>query len=247
MPDKFSLFIKTLDKTDADKAILLTEEVSSVVDNLENLGKNTIETVENLFKPSKEVTSHPPLPPKSPVPDYQESAFLKPKDQTTLYTVTTKEAQIPEVTASSNLFKHTSYRIRGLTATANYKSENNTYGLFAGEHVGLGWSKKESSLTTAVSAKYNVSTGRTTLEYKNNNPAGNYSISVFHKGNNNGGTVGYAQGHFASCVSADKNSASLNCSYNKKNKDYTLELGAYATTGEKYSNPYAGVSARMTF
>lgn len=247
MPDKFSLFIKTLDKTDADKAILATEEVASVVDNLENIGKNTLETVGNLFKPSQNTTSQPPLPPKSPVPNYQESAFLKPKNQTTLYTVTTKERELPEATASSNIFKHTSYRVRGLTASANYKAENNTYSLFAGERVGLGWSKKEGSMTTSVSAKYNVSTGRTALEYTNNSPAGNYSVSLFHKGDNNGGTVGYSQGHFASCFSADNNSASINCSYNKKNKDYTLELSAYATTGDKYSSPYAGVSARMAF
>lgn len=247
MPDKFSLFIKTLDKTDVDKAILATEEVSSVVDSLENIGKDTLEAVGNLLKPNSKTTSQLPLLPKSPVPDYQECAFLKPKDQTTLYTVTTKESELPEATASSNIFKHTSYRVKGLTASANYKSENNTYSLFAGERVGLGWSKQEGSATTAVSAKYNVSTGRTTLEYTNNSPAGNYSVSVFHRGNNNGGTVAYSQGNFASCFSADKNSASLNCSYNKKNKDYTLELGAYATTGDKYSNPYAGVSARMTF
>ncbi len=95
MPDKFSLFIKTLDKTNADKAILATEEVSSVVDNLENIGKDTLEAVGNLFKPSQKATSQAPLPPKSPVPNYQESAFLKPKDQSTLYTVTTKESQIP--------------------------------------------------------------------------------------------------------------------------------------------------------
>lgn len=62
---------------------------------MEDFGNNLGEDVENLFKSSSNI--RPPKP-SVPTPTYQESAFIAPKQETTLYDVTNRKAEVPEVT-----------------------------------------------------------------------------------------------------------------------------------------------------
>ena len=116
-----------------------------------------------------------------------------------------------------------------------------------GEKAGVGYEVKEGGAKTAFSALYNVRNGKSSLNYSFSRPGQNYGVSVFNKDSNNGVTAYYSVENVKSRVSVDKNSSSLNCSYTKKYEDCTVELNTYVTTGESYSNPYAGIGGRVTF
>ena len=102
MSEPLKQFLKVADKVDADKRILSETVVQNILDDVEDFGKDLGEDVENLFKSSSNIR-----PPKSavPTPTYQESAFLAPKQETTLYNVTNRKEEVPEVTKKSNIFK----------------------------------------------------------------------------------------------------------------------------------------------
>lgn len=244
MPTPLEQFFKVADKVDADKVILSEAPVKNTVNDVENFAEDLGESIENLFKSEKKT---PPVKPSTPTPTYAESAFLEPKHETTLYDVTNKHNEVPEVSKNSNIFKKLSYSFKGFTSSADYKSDNNKYRIFAGEKFGLGYEKNESDVKTTFSALYNVRNGKSTLNYSYRNPTQSYGISLFNKNGNNGITAYYSEGKFNSSISADENSSSVNCSFRKKYEDCTVELNAYATTGENYSNPYAGVGGRVTF
>ena len=94
MSEPLKQFLKVADKVDADKRILSETVVQNILDDVEDFGKDLGEDVENLFKSSSNI--RPPKP-SVPTPTYQESAFLAPKQETTLYNVTNRKEEVPEV------------------------------------------------------------------------------------------------------------------------------------------------------
>lgn len=237
-------FLKVADKVDADKRILSETVVQNILDDVEDFGKDLGEDVENLFKSSSNI--RPPKP-SVPTPTYQESAFIAPKQETTLYDVTNRKAEVPEVTKNSNIFKKISYSFQGFTASANYKNGKDKYRVFAGEKIGIGYEQQEDRSKTTFSALYNVDNHKSSLNYSYSNPTNSYGVSLFNKNGNNGASTYYSADKFKSSISIDQNSASANCSYTKKYEDCTLELNTYITTGNNYSNPYGGIGGRVTF
>ena len=244
MPTPLEQFLKVADKVDADKTILAETSIKNTVKKIKNFGEDLGKSVEKLFKSTPNV---PPKKPANPTPTYQESAFLEPKQETTLYDVTNRKAEVPEVTKNSNIFKKISYGFHGFTASANYKNGNDKYRLFAGEKIGVGYEQKECHTQTTFSALYNVHNHKSSLNYSYSNPRTSYGVSLFNKDGNKGVSAHYSADNLKSGVSADEKSASLNCSYTKKCEDCTLELNTYITTGNNYSNPYGGIGGRVTF
>lgn len=244
MSEPLKQFLKVADKVDADKRILSETVVQNILDDVEDFGKDLGEDVENLFKSSSNI--RPPKP-AVPTPTYQESAFLAPKQETTLYNVTNRKEEVPEVTKKSNIFKKISYTFKGFTASANLKNGNDKYRVYLGEKAGVGYEVKEGGAKTAFSALYNVRNGKSSLNYSFSRPGQTYGVSVFNKDSNNGVTAYYSVENVKSRVSVDKSSISLNCSYTKKYEDCTVELNTYVTTGESHSNHYAGIGGRVTF
>lgn len=100
MPTPLEQFLKVADKVDADKTILAETSIKNTVKKIKNFGENLGKSVEKIFKSTPNT---PPKKPANPTPTYQESAFLEPKQETTLYDVTNKKAEVPEVTKNSNI------------------------------------------------------------------------------------------------------------------------------------------------
>ena len=244
MSEPLKQFLKVADKVDADERILSETVVQNILDDVEDFGKDLGEDVENLFKSSSNI--RPPKP-SVPTPTYQESAFIAPKKETTLYDVTNRKAEVPEVTKNSNIFKKISYGFHGFTASAIYKNGKDKYRVFAGEKIGIGYEQQEDRSKTTFSALYNVDNHKSSLNYSYNNTRTSYGVSLFNKDGNKGVSAHYSADNLKSGVSADEKSASLNCSYTKKYEDCTLELNTYITTGDNYSNPYGGIGGRVTF
>ena len=244
MPTPLEQFLKVADKVDADKTILAETSIKNTVEEIKNFGEDLGKSVEKIFKSTPNV---PPKKPANPTPTYQESAFLEPKQETTLYDVTNRKAEVPEVTKNSNIFKKISYGFHGFTASANYKNGKDKYRVFAGEKVGIGYEQQEDRSKTTFSALYNVDNHKSSLNYSYSNPRTSYGVSLFNKDGNKGISAQYSADNLKSGVSADEKSASLNCSYTKKCEDCTLELNTYITTGDNYSNPYGGIGGRVTF
>lgn len=241
MPEPFDQFLDIVHENNVDDTLLELPTVEKTLNNLERFGKDLGEAAIKLFK-------KPPLKPAGPTPDYQESAFVKPKTETTLYNVTTRENEVPVVTKASKIFKNASYSVKGLSAAATYKDGDNAYSVIAGEKVGFNYTNDTPHYDTGVTAAYKVSNGKASVEYFSRTSVNSYSISLFNQNSNFGVTAHYSNHNgFNSAVSVDKNSASGECSYRKEEKIYKLELGAYATTGENYSNPFVGVRGRVTF
>lgn len=234
MSEPLKRFLDTAHDNNVDDMLLSTPVVENTLDKLENYGKDLEENVKKTFK-------RPPAKPSGPTPTYEESAFIKPKTETTLYNVTNREKEVPTVT---KFFKKASYSVRGFSLKASYRNDDNKYCLLAGEKTGLSYVKREGFTDTELSAAYNIGNKKTSVEYSVSNSYNTYSISVFNQRNNNGLTASYSNREgFYSAFSIDEHSASVNCGYNKKN----ISLSAYATTGDDYNNPFAGISGRMTF
>lgn len=244
MPNKLEQFLCAVDDNNVDKALLSESVVKNTLNSIENFGKDLGESVENFFQSTKKT---PPSKPSTPTPTYSESAFLEPKHETTLYDVTNKKHEVPEVTKSSNIFKKLSYSFRGFTASVDYKQDDSKYRVFAGEKIGLGYETRNNSTETAFSALFNVKNGKSTLNYSSRNKRETYGVSLFNKNGVSGASAFYSLGEVRSSISVDKNSSSLNCSLTKKSDDCSVELNTYITTGDNYSNPYAGIGGRVTF
>lgn len=241
MSEPFKQFLDIAQEKDVDEALLNIPAVEKTLTNLERFGKNLGESAEKLFK-------RPPLKPAGPTPTYQESAFIKPEKETTLYNVTQRENEVPLVTRASRIFKKASYSVRGFSAAATYKDGENAYSFVAGERVGFNYTNDTPHYDTGVTATYKVSNGKMSMEYFSKSSLDSYSISVFNQGSNFGITGHYSnKGGFNTSVSIDRNSASGECSYRRESPVCKMELGAYATTGENYSAPFVGVRGRVTF
>ncbi len=239
MSDPIKKFFDMAHDNDVDDAIFETNFVQSTLNKLENFGKNVGEAAERVLKPSK---------PANPVPNYEQSAFIKPKKETTLYNVTNLEKKVPIASEVSRVFKNTSYSVRGFTASANYKTDSDTYSVFAGERTGIGWKRSNGSYKESVKATYNVGNGKTQIEYSQSSISHSYSVSLFNQRGNNGITASYSNRRgIHTSASVDENSGAISFGYEKQHSRYELDLSAYATTGDKFSNPYAGVAVRMTF
>ena len=171
---------------EVDDAILETAEVENVLHNLERSGKDLGEGIEKLFK------QRPPKPPAGPTPSYAESAFIKPKKETTLYNVTNTEDKVPETTTKSTVFKNIKYRVRGFSLNAIYRNKDTDYKLFLGEKAGIGLEKKEGSTRTNIKAQYNIGNQKSNVEYSYSNPVSTYKFSVFNQHGNNGLTASYS-------------------------------------------------------
>lgn len=241
MSEPLKMFLNMAKKNDVDETLLNMPVAEETLNNLENFGKDLGEKAERLFKR--------PLPrPAVPTPNYQESAFVKPKKETTLYNVTNKEKDVPVVTKNSNILKNTSFSVQSFTVSADYKKENKKYSVFAGEKVGFGITKNEGCITKELSTKYNVGNQKVSLEYSYNDPMNSFSVSVFNQKKNSGVTASYSNRNgLNSALSVDNQSASLNCGYDRDCKVCKIEVSAYATTGENYKNPFAGIAGRITF
>ena len=241
MSEPLKAFLDVANEENVDKQLMKLPDVKNTLNKLERLGKDLGETAENLFK-------RPPLKPSGATPTYQESAFLKPKKETTLYNVTNQEKDIPIITKASKILKKTSYSIRCFSGAATYKQNQNSYSLIFGERVGFEIGKDTKFHDTGVKVTYKVTNQKTSLEYYSKSKINSHRISVFNQGSNIGVTAHYSNHNgLSSAVSIDKDSASAECSYNKQNKMCKMELGAYATSGENYSNPFVGVRGRISF
>ena len=238
MPEPLSRFLETAQDNNVDDALLEAPVVKRTLHNLENFGKDLGESAEKILK-------RPPVKPAGPTPTYKESAFVKPKSEGTLYNVTNREDKLPIVTKASKFIKDASYGIRGLTASAKYKD----YSLYAGEKVGLGWSKEQGATTSNIKAEYNVGNGKTKIEYSRKNPINSYNISLFNQDGNNGISAGYSQkinpkSYLRANASLFKSDAAFEVNYNKELKDGShLSVGGYGSTYYKE----AGVRLRWNF
>lgn len=238
MSDPLKKFLDTAHDNDVDDTLLKSSFVKKNLHKLENFGKDLEEKVKNWGKDKT-----PPMQPSGPTPTYQESAFVNRSEETTLYNVTNRENAVPVVTRISKVFKKTSYSVRGFNVAATYKNEDERYSLLAGEKVGFKYQKKTGMFNSSVNLEHKVSNHKTSLTYSASSPENTYSVSLYNQNDNNGLTASFSKSNgFNSAFSVDKNSASLNVGYRKDN----VELGAYATTGNNYSNPFVGVTGRIT-
>lgn len=241
MSEPLKVFWKTARANDVDDKLLSMPVVETTLESLENYGKNLGEAAEKLFK-------KPPVPPSGPTPTYQESAFIKPENENTLYNVTNSESKLPVVTSISKVFKNLSYSVRGFSAAATLKENNTGYSLIAGEKIGAGIYHKESNTIKKLNATYNVGNKKASLNYSYSDPINSYGITIFNKGSNYGATASYSNTNgLEAALSVDRNSASAECKYNKSLHECNVELGAYATTGDNYANMFAGVRGRISF
>lgn len=151
MPNKLEQFLCVIDDNNVDKALLSESVVKNTLNSIENFGEDLGESVENFFQSTKKT---PPSKPSTPTPTYAESAFLEPKHETTLYDVTNKKHEVPEVTKDSNIFKKLSYSFRGFTASVDYKQDNSKYRVFAGEKNRTWLRKKEITVQKPHLAHY---------------------------------------------------------------------------------------------
>lgn len=241
MSEPLKQFWNIAHKNDVDDTLLKLPTVEKTLNNLEKFGKDLGQKAETLIKRS-------PAKPSGPTPDYKESAFIKPKTETTLYNITNRENEIPLIKQASKFFKKASYSVRGFSAAATYKAGDNAYSIIAGEKVGFNYTDNSKHHDQGITATYNVSNQKTSVEYFSKTSINSYSVSLFNQDANFGVTAHYSNhSGFSSSVSIDKNSASGECSYKKDEKMYKMELGAYATTGENFSNPFIGVRGRIAF
>lgn len=241
MTEPLKQFFKVVHAKDVDDALMDTPIVQSTLNSLEKVGVDLGEAVENMVK-------NPPEKPQGVVPTYAESAFVKPKCETTLYNVTNKSAEVPEVKKNSNIFKDLSYNVKGLGISADYKKGSNSVEFFAGEEVGIGVKQRKGGFKEELSAKYNVGNDKTSLNYSYKNPMGSCSISVFNQNGNNGLTAKYGNKNgFNSAFSIDKNSTSISCGYRKSYSDCQAEMIAFVSTDNNYKNPLLGVAGRIAF
>ncbi len=241
MSDPLKRFLDLAQENNVDDKLIESPTIQHALKKCEQIGENLGESAINKIKKT-------PLKPSSPTPTFQESAFVKPKKETTLYNVTTQENKLPIITKASKLFKKASYSVRGLTGAATHKTNEQSYSLLLGERVGFNITKSASSCKSGFNANYKVSNKKTSLEYFSKNPVNNYSITVFNQESNFGITGHYSNNRGVSAsLSIDKNSTSAECSYNKKKQMCNMEFGAYVTSGENYSNPFAGIRGRVTF
>lgn len=241
MSDPFKKFFDIAKDRNVDDKLLELPSVEKALDKFERIGKDLGESAKDLLR-------KPPAKPNGPTPTYQESAFVNKKKETTLYNVTNQEDKVPIVTKASKILKDIKYSVRGFSGAATYKNDDKEYSVIAGEYVGLNISKVSTYQDQGVTIKHRLSNGKTSLEYFSQNGAKKYSIALFNQNANFGVTGNYSNSNgFSSSISVDKNSASGECGYSKDKKLCSMEFGAYATTGENYSNPFIGVRGRVTF
>ena len=241
MPEPFDRFIEYVDENDVDKTLLKLPTVEKTLDNLEKFGNDFSRLAIKMFK------RHPQKP-SGPTPDYQESAFINRKPETTLYNVTNRENEVPIITRTAKLIKDTSISVQGLSCAATYKKDENAYSLIAGEKVGINYTKDTPHYDSGITFSHKVGNNKNSIEYFSRSAINTYSVSLFNQDSNFGVTAHYANHNgFNSTVSIDKNSVSGECSYDKENKNCKMQFGAYATSGENYSNPFVGVRGRITF
>lgn len=241
MSDPIQAFLDVAKENNVDKTLLKSSFVKNTLDKLETYGKDLGESVENWVK-------RPPLKPAYPTPNYEESTFVKPKKETTLYNVTNREDEVPFIKKASKFIKKVNFGIKGLEGKASYQNNSNEYTIIAGEKLGLEYTKEQGSTTNGIKGSYNVGNNKAALEYYSKNPVHSYSISIYNQDKNNGLTAKYANANgINSAFSIDQNSASLSCNYNKKYTQCNLSVGGYVTTGENYSNPLIGINGRITF
>ncbi len=241
MAEPFKQFWEIAQDNNIEKTLQEAPQIETTLNKLERLGKDIGETALRFFK--KE-----PQKPSGPTPTYQESALLKPHKETTLYNVTNREQEVPTISKASKIFKNASYSVKGFSVAATHKEGKNAYSLIAGEKVGFNYTNDTPYCDRGLSATFKVRNHKSSVEYFSRNPVNSYRVALFNQ-DTNFGVTGHYSNHkgFSTSVSIDKNSAAGECSYNKNGKMYKMQLGAYATTGENYSNPFIGVRGRITF
>ncbi len=251
MPEKSEIFVEILDE---NKKPIIEDALNNVyakeVQQVISWGKGALETVSHIFSKDKgnkeeDKVNLPERQTGLPL-SYAESAMPESQNDGTLETVTRQE--LPEATGSSSIFKNVSYGFRGFSARATYRnSENESYSLFAGEKVGVGYEKKEGFLnryTKGVKAEYNAFSGRATIGAYYNTPQDSVGASVFYKNGNYGITADYSNDSGLSAKAAwDKKGAALNVDYKHTFKGCNVVIGAFASTEYKT----AGIHGRVTF
>jgi len=250
--DKLEKFIDTLHDVDGDDRIMEELNVKGLLKEGGKFVENTVHDwthkEKSTFLPKGSQT--PPIP-SGPTPTYEESAFLSNGHETSLYNVTNREDKVPEVSAKSNLFKHVKYRVRGLNLSAELRENDNHFTVFAGKRVGLGRTFQEGSVKSELRAFYKVSmhhAGTSTAEYSIDSPSSWRRISIYNNDSATGVSYNYSNKRgFNSAFSIDTESASARIGYDGKYQGANIEAEAYFTTGNNYSNPFFGVSGRVSF
>lgn len=239
--DKVEEFIDVLHDVDGDDQILKAVKAKELLREGGDFLSNTLHDLTHDHK-------SPPKP-SVPTPDYQESAFLSDKHETSLYQVTNREEKLPEVTKNSHLLKNIKYRIKGLNLSAEMKNINLTF--FAGKRNGIGKTFQEGSIKSEVKAYYKVrknGNGTIRAEYNINSPSSYQGVSIYRDNYSTGVQYNFSNKRgLVSAFSADTESSSAKIGFEGKYQNANIEAEAYFTTGENYSNPYFGVSGRISF
>lgn len=243
--DKLEKFIDTLHDVDGDDRIMKALNIKGL---LKEGGEFISETMHDWTHKDKPVAVQQP---QTPTPTYQESAFLSKGHETSLYNVTNREDKVPEVAADSHIFSHVKYRVKGLNLSAEVKDENKCYVLFAGKRNGLGRIVQEGSVKTETRAFYKVSMhhfGSAVVEHSIDTPTSWHRASIYTNDCATGVSYNFSNKRgFNSAFSADTESASARVGYDGKYQGTNIEAEAFITTGKDYSNPYFGVSGRVSF
>ena len=238
MPSTEDIFWKEIKKNNVDDKLLDLPIVIQAEKGLENF----VENIGEKFKKPKK----PPIP-KYPIKNLTETAFINKDKETTIQNVTNIEEKVPS--QKINLKKHISLRVRSFDIFTRFKKDNKTISLITGEKNGLEYCQRNGRVINSIKGTYNISNNKAELNYQHSNGINNYRISCFSQNENVGVTTGYSNNKgFNSAFSIDKNSSALSVGYSKQYSEYrTLDVSAFATTGEKHSKPYAGLSLRATF
>lgn len=240
--DKIEKFIDTLHDVDGDDKIMDALNVKGL---LKEGGRFISNTVHDLTH--KEETAPPK--PSGLTPTYQESAFLNKGHETSLYNVTNREDKVPEVTKNSHFFKSVKYRVKGLNLSAELRESHFT--LFAGKRNGIGKTFQQGSVKSELKAFYKVSmshAGTSALEYTVDAPLSRHKASIYNNDSAAGVSYNYSNKRgFNSAFSVDTESAAARIGFEGRCQGANVEAEAYFTTGQDYSNPYFGVSGRVSF
>lgn len=229
MSDPLKQFFKAVHENDVDDILLKSSFVKSAFHSIEDI---------TIFD------KKPPIKPTNPVPTYEESAFLEPKNVGTLFDVTKKD--IPETVKPSNKLSDVSYRIKGFTASADYKKDDKVISAYAGENLGVGFKQIDGLKKTEVNLKHNVENGKTSLNYTVDSPAHTYGVSLFNRNGGCGVQTNYkTMNGFNSAFALDKDGASIKVGCKNDYNNCHLELDMYATVEKKH--PYVGVGGRISF
>ena len=247
MPEEIDNFFDALNYYEAGDNVVSDPSVQLMLGNAQRLGMDILEKLQNMFtiKKTKKAemlgdNKRKPPPPPGIVRTISESAFLEPKNITSLDEVTKPE--LKEYTFLSKIFNNTSYGVKDLTVTATYhdKNHNNTFACRAGDKVGFQYSHSKASTTYSVSLEQNLYSGRTRASYTVNGPLRSYGVSVYQKNGDIGATVNYSRrSGLMTSLSANLDGVALSAGYSHDFSDCKLTVRGFVSTQKRQLDTFS--------